>query len=45
MNAREKKTQYIVPDILISRENGRWKAQINDSWMGEYKYILQNPSG
>ncbi len=38
MNVREKRTEYIVPDILLSREGGKWKARINDSWMGEYQY-------
>lgn len=38
MNAGEKRTQYIIPDILMAREDGKWKAWINDSWMGEYKY-------
>ena len=38
MNTEIGHTQYIVPDILISRENGKWKVTLNDSWMGEYTY-------
>lgn len=38
MNVQEKRTEYIVPDILLDREGGKWKARINDNWMGEYKY-------
>lgn len=38
MNTDSGQTQYVVPDILISRENGKWKVTLNDSWMGEYTY-------
>lgn len=38
MNVGEKRAQYIVPDILLSREDGKWKSRINDGWMGEYRY-------
>lgn len=38
MNTESGHTEYIIPDILISRENGRWKIALNDSWMGEYTY-------
>lgn len=31
-----RETQYIVPDILVTREGGSWKAELNDRWMGEY---------
>ena len=31
-----RETQYIVPDILVVREGGSWKAELNDRWMGEY---------
>lgn len=32
----ERETPYIVPDILAVREGDRWKAELNDRWMGEY---------
>lgn len=31
-----RETQYIVPDILVVREGGAWKAELNDRWMGDY---------
>lgn len=31
-------TQYIIPDILVSLENGKWKVEINDQWTGECKF-------
>lgn len=31
-----RETQYIVPDILVVREDGIWKAKLNDRWMGDY---------
>lgn len=31
-----RETQYIVPDILVVREDGTWKAKLNDRWMGDY---------
>ena len=33
---QSRETQYIVPDILVVREGGSWKAELNDRWMGEY---------
>ena len=38
MNTDIGRTEYVVPDILISRENDQWKITLNDSWMGEYTY-------
>ena len=38
MNTESGQTEYIVPDILIVREHGRWKVTLNDAWMGEYTY-------
>lgn len=38
MNMQGKRTEYIVPDILLDREEGKWNARINDDWLGEYKY-------
>lgn len=38
MNTESGQTEYIVPDILIEREHGRWKVTLNDAWMGEYAY-------
>ena len=31
-------TEYVVPDILIARQNGQWEVTLNDGWMGEYRY-------
>lgn len=31
-----RETPYIVPDILVMREGGSWKVELNDRWMGEY---------
>ncbi len=38
MNTESGQTEYIVPDILIEREHGRWKVTLNDAWMGGYTY-------
>ena len=38
MNTESDRTEYIVPDILIEREHGRWRVTLNDGWMGEYTY-------
>ena len=40
-----KKTEYIVPDIIIKKEED-WEIQLNDGWMGnyqinDYQYISQ----
>ena len=31
-----KKTEYIVPDIIIKKEED-WEIQLNDGWMGNYQ--------
>lgn len=31
-------TDYLVPDVLVSREGDCWKVVLNDGWMGDYKY-------
>lgn len=38
MNTESDRTEYVVPDILIEREHGRWRVTLNDGWMGEYTY-------
>lgn len=38
MDAEHSEASYVVPDILVSRQGGRWNVEINDQWMGEYKY-------
>ena len=37
MNMPGSHTEYIIPDILVSREKDEWRISLNDSWMGEYK--------
>lgn len=37
MNMPGAHTEYIIPDILVSREKEEWRITLNDSWMGEYK--------
>lgn len=38
MNLQNEEESYVVPDILVSRQGDSWKAEINDQWLGEYKY-------
>ena len=38
MNTETEGVEYVVPDILVSREDDKWKITLNDSWMGEYKF-------
>lgn len=38
MDVQRSEASYVVPDILISRPGGRWNVEINDQWIGEYKY-------
>ena len=38
MNTEREQTEYVVPDILVQREDNRWKVTLNDSWMGEYRF-------
>ena len=27
-----------MPDIIVSRPGGKWTVEINDQWMGEYRF-------
>ena len=38
MDIQRSEASYVVPDILVSRLGGRWNVEINDQWMGDYKY-------
>lgn len=38
MNMQLHKIDYIVPDILVTLEKGKWNIIINDKWLGDYKY-------
>lgn len=38
MNTETEGVEYVVPDILVTRENNVWKVTLNDGWMGEYKF-------
>ena len=38
MDIDRSEAAYVVPDILVSRPGGRWTVEINDQWIGEYKY-------
>lgn len=38
MDIQKDETEYVVPDILIARQNGQWEVTLNDGWMGEYRY-------
>lgn len=38
MNIEDDETQYIIPDVLVTRPDGKWQVTLNDSWMGEYRY-------
>ncbi|MEY8356642.1 RNA polymerase factor sigma-54 [Lachnospiraceae bacterium 54-53] len=38
MNLQSEREQYIVPDIVVTLEKRQWHVEINDRWMGEYKY-------
>lgn len=35
-NYNGEKAQYIVPDILLTEDEGEWKIELNDSWIGNY---------
>lgn len=30
------KTEYIVPDVIVTEHNGMLEAELNDQWIGEY---------
>lgn len=32
------RADYVVPDLLVVFEKGRWEAAVNDRWMGEYRF-------
>ena len=38
MDIQKDDTEYVVPDILIARQNGQWEVTLNDGWRGEYRY-------
>lgn len=38
MSINSEKTSYVVPDILVQYEKGRWEVQLNDKWMGECRF-------
>lgn len=31
-----KNAEYIIPDIIVRREERKWEIELNDSWMGDY---------
>lgn len=37
MDIQRSEASYVVPDIIISKQGGRWNAEINDQGMGEYR--------
>jgi len=37
MNAEKEDSQFIVPDIIVRRENDGYSIQINDNWVGNYR--------
>lgn len=38
MDIQKDGTEYVVPDIIVSRHGGQWEVSINDGWMGEYRF-------
>jgi len=38
MNMEGEEAVYIIPDILIHREDNSWNVELNDRWMGDYRY-------
>lgn len=30
------RTDYVVPDIIFRRENGKWEIELNDGWVEDY---------
>ncbi len=38
MDIQRSESSYVVPDIVVSRPGGRWNVEINDQWMGDYKF-------
>lgn len=33
----QQSTEYLVPDLLLTRKNGEWSIALNDRWMGSYQ--------
>lgn len=38
MDIQSEESSYVVPDIIVSRPGGKWTVEINDQWMGEYRF-------
>lgn len=38
MDIQRSEASYVVPDILVSKSGDRWNTEINDQWMGEYRF-------
>lgn len=38
MDMGTEEASCVVPDIIVSRPGGSWRVEINDQWIGEYKY-------
>lgn len=38
MDVRHSEASYVVPDIIVSKHGGNWSVEINDQWMGEYRF-------
>lgn len=36
MGFGDKNAEYIIPDIIVRREERKWEIILNDSWMGDY---------
>lgn len=37
MDAYEETQEYVIPDLIVSRQNQEWMVELNDKWMGDYK--------
>ncbi len=38
MDIQRSEASYVIPDIIVSKSGGRWNVELNDQWMGEYKF-------
>ncbi|MDO4268727.1 MAG: RNA polymerase factor sigma-54 [Eubacteriales bacterium] len=38
MDIQKDETEYVVPDIIVTRHGSQWDVSINDGWMGEYRF-------
>lgn len=38
MDIQAEEPAYVVPDVVVTRPGGSWRVEINDQWLGEYKY-------